>query len=42
MLGAYPQQFWSYGTKEKYASLCSSSSLPLGIDDPRSKVVIGV
>ena len=40
MLGAHPQRFWSYGTKEKYASLCGSSSLPLGIDDPRSKAVI--
>jgi len=40
MLGAYPQRFWSHGTREKYASLCSTSYLPLGIDDPRSKAVI--
>ena len=40
MLGAYPQRFFSYGTKEKYVSLCSNSYLPLTIDDPRSKAVI--
>ena len=40
MLGAYPQRFFSYGTKEKYVSLCSNSYLPLAIDDPRSKAVI--
>ena len=40
LLGAYPQRFWSHATKEKYVSLCSNSSLPLGIDDPRSQAVI--
>jgi len=40
MLGAYPQRFWSYATKEKYFSLCSSSSLPLAIDDPKSQAII--
>ena len=40
LLGAYPQRFWSHATKEKYVSLCSSSSLPLGIDDPRSQAII--
>lgn len=40
LLGAYPQRFWSFGTKEKYAALCSESTLPLGIDDPRSQTAI--
>jgi len=40
LLGAFPQRYWSYGTKEKYAALCSESMLPLGIDDPRSQSAI--
>ena len=40
MLGAYPQRLWSFATKEKYFSLCSNSSLPLGIDNPKSQAVI--
>lgn len=40
LLGAYPQRYWSYGTKEKYTALCSESMLPLGIDDPRSQSAI--
>ena len=40
LLGAYPQRFWSHATKEKYVSLCSSSSLPLGIEYPQSQGII--
>ena len=34
MLGAYPNRFFSRGTKEKYLELCSESTIPIGIDDP--------
>ena len=39
-LGAYPSRFVSKATYEKYADLCSSSYLPLGIDDPKSRGAI--
>lgn len=34
VVGAYPNRFFSRGTKEKYLELCSNSSIPIGIDDP--------
>jgi hypothetical protein len=37
---SYPSRFVSQSTYQKYADLCSSSYLPLGIDDPKSKTVI--
>ena len=39
-MGAYPSRFVSKATYEKYADMCSSSFLPLGIDDPKSKGAI--
>lgn len=38
--GSYPSCFVSQATYQKYADLCSSSYLPLGIDDPKSKNAI--
>ena len=38
--GAYPSRFVSKATYEKYADLCSSSYLPLAVDDPKSKGAI--
>ena len=38
--GAYPSRFVSKASYEKYADLCSSSFLPLAIDDPKSKASI--
>ena len=37
LLGCTEQRMFSKATKEKYASLCSTTTLPLIIDDPRSK-----
>ena len=34
LIGAYPDRFFSHGTKEKYLELCSTMSFPIGIDDP--------
>ena len=39
-IGAYPSRFVSKATYEKYADMCSSSFLPLAIDDPKSKGAI--
>lgn len=41
ILGCAEQRFFSKATKEKYASLCSESRLPLVIDDPRSQNAVG-
>ena len=38
--GSYPSRLVSKATYEKFADLCSSSYLPLGVDDPKSKGVI--
>lgn len=38
--GAYPSRFVSEASYQKYTHLCSSSCLPLGIDDPKSKSAI--
>ena len=38
--GAYPSRFVSCASYEKYSQLCATSFLPLGIDDPKSKVSI--
>ena len=38
--GAYPSRFVSQATYAKYSDMCSSSYLPLAIDDPKSKNVI--
>lgn len=38
--GAYPSRFVSRASYEKYSQLCATSFLPLGIDDPKSKVSI--
>ena len=40
-LGSQGKRLFSKATKEKYSSLCSSSTLPLVIDDPQSQSVIG-
>lgn len=40
LLGCEKQRCVSKGTKEKYVSLCSESSLLLAIDDPRSQSAI--
>ena len=37
LLGANDTRFYSKITKEKALSLCSTSSIPLGVDDPQSK-----
>ena len=34
---AYSSRFFSKITKEKMLQMCSSSSIPLGVDDPQSK-----
>jgi len=34
IVGAYPNRFFSRGTKEKYLELCCESTIPIGIDDP--------
>ena len=41
MLAAYPSRFYSKGSLEKYTNLCSTNNFPLGIDDPRSRGIIG-
>ena len=41
MLAAYPSQFYSKGSLEKYTNLCSTNNFPLGSDDPRSRGIIG-
>jgi len=38
--GAYPSWFVSKATYKKYADMCSSSYLPLAVDDPKSKGAI--
>jgi hypothetical protein len=38
--GSYPSRFVSKASYAKYAEMCSSSYLPLGVDDPKSKNVI--
>lgn len=38
--GAYPSRFVSQASYQKYADLCASSYLPLGVDDPKSKKAI--
>lgn len=38
--GAYPSRFVSKASCAKYADMCSSSYLPLAVDDPKSKNVI--
>ena len=38
--GGYPSQFVSKAMYEKYADMCSSSYLPLVVDDPKSKGAI--
>ena len=38
--GAYPSRFVSRASYEKYSELCSTSYLPLGVDDPKSKTTI--
>uniref|UniRef100_A0A1X7TYB4 Uncharacterized protein n=1 Tax=Amphimedon queenslandica TaxID=400682 RepID=A0A1X7TYB4_AMPQE len=38
--GAYPSRFISHASYKKYSELCATSFLPLGIDDPKSKVSI--
>ncbi len=38
--GAYPNRFVSKASYEKYADMCASSYLPLGVDDPKSKGAI--
>ena len=40
--GTYPSRFVSKATYEKYADLCSSSYLPLAVDDPISPRVQSV
>lgn len=37
LLGAQESRFFSKITKEKMLQMCSSSSIPLGVDDPQSK-----
>ena len=38
--GAYPARFVSQASYAKYADQCSSSNLPLAIDDPKSRIAI--
>ena len=38
--GSYPSRLLSKATYEKFADLCSSSYLPLGVDDPKSQSII--
>ena len=38
--GAYPSRFVSKASSEKYSEMCSSSYLPLAVDDPKSKSAI--
>ena len=39
--GGYPSRLVSKASSEKYFDLCTSSYLPLGVDDPKSKNAIG-
>lgn len=41
LLGANPVRFIARVTKEKIVQMCCTSSLPLGVDDPHSKMDIG-
>lgn len=38
--GVYPSRFVSKATYEKCADMCSSSYLPLAVNDPKSKSAI--
>lgn len=38
--GAYPRRFISKATYEKYADMCSTSFLPLAVDDPKSRTIV--
>uniref|UniRef100_A0A1X7U1G3 Uncharacterized protein n=1 Tax=Amphimedon queenslandica TaxID=400682 RepID=A0A1X7U1G3_AMPQE len=40
--GAYPSRFISHASYEKFSELFATSFLPLGIDDPKSKVSISI
>lgn len=40
LMGAQDTRFFSKLTREKVLDLCSSSSIPLGVDDPQSKTDI--
>ena len=41
LLGCQKSQFYSRGTREKYALLLGKSTFPLGIDDPQKVDAIG-
>ena len=40
VVGCHKSRLFSKATYEKYADLCASSHLPLGIDDPKTKNTI--
>lgn len=41
IVGAHPDRFYSKASLEKYCELSSGSSLPFGIDDPKSRTALG-
>lgn len=41
IVGAYPERFYSKASLAKYCELSSNSTLPYGIDDPKSRTALG-